>query len=133
MRDVSWLGAHWQLVFVVKDHTVLQGEERCTNVVLIEGVQEVSSKENAIIYDGMEEGGPSRNGKGEKDIHERMNYVPYMKIMEWRGRKCGLVNHVGKMISEGKIVACDLRELVLDDKFGETNVGVTILNYPNDK
>jgi hypothetical protein len=81
----------------------------------------------------MEEGGPSRNGRGEEDIHERMNYVPCMKRMEWHGRKCGLVNHVGEMIVKGRIIACDLRELVLDDDLGETNVGVTILNCPNDR
>jgi hypothetical protein len=43
------------------------------------------------------------------------------------------VNHVGEMIAEGRIVACDLRELVLDDNLGETNVRVTILNCPNDR
>ncbi len=133
MKDVSRLDAHWQLVFVVKDHTRLQGEERCTNVVPIEGVYEVSSKENARIFYGMEEGGPSRSGRGEEDIHERMNYVPCMKKMEWHGRKCGLVNHVGEMIAEGRIIVCDLRKLVLDNNLGETNVGVTMLNYPNDR
>jgi hypothetical protein len=135
LKDVSWLGAHWQLVSVVKDHMGLQGDERCTNVVPINEVQEVSSEENVKFFDGMEEGGPSRSGRGEEDIHERMNYVPCMKRMEWCGRKYEyeMVNHVGKMIIEGRIVACDLKELVLDDDLGEINVGVTILNYPNDR
>jgi hypothetical protein len=44
-----------------------------------------------------------------------------------------VVNDVGEMIIvEGKIVTCDLKELVLNDDLGETNVGVTILSYPND-
>jgi hypothetical protein len=71
----------------MKDHTRLQGEERCTNVVPIEEVQEVSSEENVKFFDGMEEAGSSRSGRGAKDIHEGMNYVPCMKTMAWHGRK----------------------------------------------
>jgi hypothetical protein len=37
------------------------------------------------------------------------------------------------MITEGRIVACDLKELVLDDDLNEINVAVTILSYPNDR
>ncbi len=99
----------------------------------IKEVQEVSSKKNVKFFDGMEEGGPSKNGRGEKDIHEGLNYVPCMTRMKWRWRKYELMNHVGKMIIERKIVACDLKELVLDDDLGEINVGVIILNYPNNR
>jgi hypothetical protein len=54
--------------------------------------------------------------------------------MQWHGRKCALVNDVGEMIiAKGRIVMCDLRELVLNDDLGETDVGVTILSYPNDR
>jgi hypothetical protein len=56
-----------------------------------------------------------------------------MKIMEWCGRKCELVNHVGEMIVEGRIIVFDSTEPVLDDDLGEINVGFTILNYPNDR
>jgi len=56
-----------------------------------------------------------------------------MKRMKWRGKKCELVNHVGKIIVEGRIVAYDPREPVLDDDLREIIVGVTILNYPKDR
>jgi hypothetical protein len=36
------------------------------------------------------------------------------------------------MIVEGRINACDPREPVLDEDLGETDVVVTILNYPHD-
>jgi len=42
------------------------------------------------------------------------------------------VDYVGVMIAKGWINACDLRKLVLDEDLGETNVGMTILNYPRD-
>jgi hypothetical protein len=45
------------------------------------------------------------------------------------GEKCELVNNVGKIVVEGKIVAYDPREPVLDDDLGEIDIGVTILNY----
>jgi hypothetical protein len=57
-----------------------------------------------------------------------------MKRMQWHGRKCVLVNDVGNMIiAKGRIVMCDLREIVLNDDLGETDVRVTILSYPNDR
>jgi len=43
------------------------------------------------------------------------------------------LNVVGEMITKEMIMACDLKELVLDKNLGETNVGVSILNYPNDR
>jgi hypothetical protein len=61
-----------------------------------------------------------------------MKNVPCMKRMEWRARKCELVNHVGEIIVEGRIVAYDPREPILDNDLDETNVGVIILNCPND-
>ncbi len=39
------------------------------------------------------------------------------------------MNNVGKIVVEGKIVAYDPREPVLDDDLGEIDIGVTILNY----
>jgi hypothetical protein len=57
-----------------------------------------------------------------------------MKKMQWRGRKCVLVNDVGKIIiAEGRIVMCDLKEIVLNDDLGETDVRVTILSYQNER
>jgi hypothetical protein len=112
---------------------VWKGEERFTNATPIKEACEVSLEGNVRISNGMEEGGPSRSSRGEEDIHEEMKYVPCMKRMERHGRKCELVNHVGEMIVEGRIVACDPRELVLDNNLGETDVGVTILSYPNDR
>ncbi len=53
--------------------------------------------------------------------------------MEWRGRKCELVNHIGKMIVEGRIVTCDPKKLILDNNLGEIDVGVTILSCANDR
>ncbi len=63
---------------------------------------------------------------------EGMKNVLCMKRMEWWGRKCELVNHVGETIVEGRIVACDPREPILDDDLGEIDIGVTILKYPKD-
>jgi len=42
------------------------------------------------------------------------------------------VDYIGVMIVKGWINACDPKELVLDEDLGETDVGVTILNYPHD-
>jgi hypothetical protein len=65
-------------------------------------------------------------------MEEGMKIVPCMKRMEWRGKKCESVNHVGKIIVERRIVAYDPRELVLDDNLGEIKVWVTILSCPKD-
>jgi hypothetical protein len=54
---------------------------------------------------------------------EGMKNVPCMKRMEWQGKKCELVNHVGEIIVEGKIVTYDPREPILDDELGELTVG----------
>jgi hypothetical protein len=43
------------------------------------------------------------------------------------------LNDVGEMITKEKIMACDLKEPILDKDLGETNVGVSILNYPKDR
>ncbi len=50
VKDVSWLGGHWQLIFLVEDQTMLLGEERSTNVIMMDKAREVWSKENAIIF-----------------------------------------------------------------------------------
>jgi hypothetical protein len=42
------------------------------------------------------------------------------------------VNHVGEIIVEKRIVIYDPRELVLDDNFGEIDVGVIIFSWPKD-
>jgi hypothetical protein len=65
-------------------------------------------------------------------MEEGMKKFPCMKRIEWRGRKCELMNHVGDIIVEGRIVVCDPREFVLDDDLGETKVGVIILGCPKD-
>jgi len=155
VKDVFQLGGCWLSVFVMEDHTMLLGEERsrnatamdkvrevwskenakifpCRNVVPMEEAREASLEENTRIYDGLEEGAPSPIARGDEDMEQGMKNVPCMKIMEWCGRKCELVNHVGKIIAEGRIVSYDPKELILDDNLGETEVGVTILNYPKD-
>ncbi len=43
------------------------------------------------------------------------------------------MNHVGKIVVEGRIVAYDLKELVLDDDLCEIDVGVTILSCLKDR
>jgi len=96
-------------MFVVEDHTSLEGEERSTNVTLVKEANEVSLEKNVRISNNMEEG-PSRSSRGEKDIYEEMKYVPCMKRMEWHGKNCESVNHVGEIITKGRIVACDLKE-----------------------
>jgi hypothetical protein len=52
-------------------------------------------------------------------MEEVMKNVPCMKIIEWHGRKCELMNHVLDIIVGRKIVAYDPRELVLDNDLGE--------------
>ncbi len=104
----------------------------CINVVPIEEAQEASLEENIIISYGLEEGAPSTTTRGDEEMEEGMKNVPCMKRMEWCGRKCELVNHVGKIIVEGRIVAYDPKELILDDDLGETEVGVKILSCPKD-
>jgi hypothetical protein len=111
----------------------LQGEERFINVMPIKEAWEVNSKENARIFYGMEEGGLLKNARDEKDIQEGMKNVPCMTRMEWCGKKIELVNHVGAIITKGRIVTCDIREHILDNHLGEVDVGVTILNCPNDR
>ncbi len=52
-----------------------------------------------------------------------MKYAPFMKRIEWHGRKCELMNHVGDIIVGRRIVAYDPREFVLDDDLGELKLG----------
>jgi hypothetical protein len=153
VKDVFWLGGYWQSVFVVEDHMVLLGEERyknattmdkarevwskenvrifpCINVALMEEARKANLEENIRISNGLEEGVPLTTTRGDEEMEEGMKNVPCMKRMEWCGRKCELVYHVGEIIVEGRIVAYDPRELILDNDLGETKVGVTILSYP---
>jgi hypothetical protein len=65
-------------------------------------------------------------------MEEVTKNVPYMKRMEWHRGKCESVNHVGEIIVERRIVACDPKEPILDDDLGEIEVRVTILNYSKD-
>jgi hypothetical protein len=98
----------------------------------MEDAQEASSKENTRKSNYLKEHVPSITIRGDEEMEEGMKNVPCMKRMEWRGRKCELVNHFGKIIAEGKIVAHDPRELILDEDC-EIKVGVPILSYPKDK
>jgi len=70
--------------------------------------------------------------RGDEEMEEVMKNAPCMKIIEWHGKKCELMNHVGNIIVGRKIVAYDPRELVLDNDLGETEVGVRILSCPKD-
>jgi hypothetical protein len=45
--------------------------------------------------------------------------------------ECELVDDVGLFVTSGHVIACDLREAVLDNQFGEDHVGVSILYCPN--
>jgi len=65
-------------------------------------------------------------------MEEGMKNVPCMKKIEWHGKKCELMNHVGNIIVGRRTVAYDPRELVLDDDLGEIEVGVRILSCPKD-
>jgi len=98
----------------------------------MEEVQEASIEENIKNFDGLEEGASSTTVKGDEKMEKGMKNVPCMKRMEWHGRKCELVNYVGEIIIERRIVACDPREHVLDDDLCEIEVGVTILSCPKD-
>jgi hypothetical protein len=113
---------------IVEDDTGLLREEISVNAVPIEEAWEVSLEEYIRIFDNREEDALSTS-----DMQEGMKFFPYMKRMEWCGRKRELVNHVGKNIVEGRIVTCDPKEPILDDDIGETDVGVTILNCLKDK
>jgi len=139
----------------VEDQTVLHGEERFTNVATMDKARELWSKENTMFFpcinaalmeedwdvslkensrisNSSKEGAPSTTIRGDEEMEERMKKIPCMEKMEWCRKKCELVNHVGDIIVEGRIVTCDPRELVLDDDLGETKVGVTILSFPKD-
>jgi len=91
----------------------------------MEEAWEASSEEKNIIYDDLEEGALLMIVKGDEYMEKGMKNVPCMKSMLWRGRMCEWVNHVWKIIAEGRIIACDPKEHVLDDNLGETEVGVT--------
>ncbi len=116
---------------------MLLGEEKSTNVVAMDKVQEVWSKENAITFpcinvapmeedyevsseentrisNSSKEGAPSTTIRDDEEMEEGMKYAPCMKRIEWHGRKCELMNHV---------VAYDPREFVLDDDLGELKLG----------
>jgi len=53
-------------VFVVEDHTELEGDERFTNGAPIKEALEVSSSENVRIFYSIEEDCLSRNARGEE-------------------------------------------------------------------
>ncbi len=98
----------------------------------IEEAWKVSLEEKNKISDNLEEGASLTTVRGDEYMEKGMKNVPCMKRMVWHRTMCELLNHVGEIITEGRIVAYDPRELVLDDNLGETKVGVTILNYPKD-
>jgi hypothetical protein len=102
------------------------------NVAPMEEDGEANPKENIRISDSSKECAPSTTIRGDEEMEEGMKNVPCMKRMEWHGIKCELVNNVRDIIVEGRIVAYDPRELVLDNNLGETEVGVTILNCQKD-
>jgi len=104
----------------------------CINVVPMEEDQEASSEENTRISNTSKEGAPSTTIRGDEKMEEGMKNVPCMKRIEWHGKKCELMNHVGNIIVGRRIVAYDPRELVLDDDLGEIEVGVRILSCPKD-
>ncbi len=147
----------WSLAvgFFMEDHTVLLKEERFRNAIAMDEAWEVWSEENTRIFpcinltpmeeaqeasikntrisNGLEKGVLSTTTRGDEEMEEVMKNVLCMKRMEWHGRKCESVNHVGEIIAKGRIVAYDPREPILDNNLGETKVGVTILNCPKDK
>jgi len=45
--------------------------------------------------------------------------------------ECELVDDVGLFVTSGHVIACDLREAILDNQFGEDHVSVSILYCPN--
>jgi hypothetical protein len=90
---------------------------------------EANSKENIRISNSSKECAPSTTIRCDEEMEEGMKNIPCMKRMEWHGRKCELVNNVRDIIAEGRIVAYDPRELVLDD---DLEVGVTILSCQKD-
>jgi hypothetical protein len=50
MKGVSWLGGRWQSISTVENHTVLLGEEKSTNVTLMEEAWGVWFEENVRIF-----------------------------------------------------------------------------------
>jgi hypothetical protein len=87
------------------------------------GVLEASSEENTRSFNYLKKGVPSITITSDEEMEEEMKNVLCMKRMEWCGRKCELVNHVGDIIVEGRIIAHDPREPILDEDFGEIKVG----------
>jgi hypothetical protein len=70
----------------------------CINVVPMEEDQEASSKENTKIFDNSKKGVLSTTIKGDEEMEEGMKNASCMKIIEWHGRKCELMNHVRNII-----------------------------------
>ncbi len=96
----------------------------CINVAPMEEDQEASLEENTRISNSSKEGAPSTTIRGDEEMEKGMKYAPCMKEIEWHGRKCELMNHVGDIIVGRRIVAYDPREFVLDDDLGELKLGL---------
>jgi hypothetical protein len=64
---------------------------------------------------------PKRNG------HDDHSNVLSLGRCNWRGTKCDVVDVEGVFIARGQVIACDLREAMLDDDLGKDHVGILIL------
>jgi len=69
-----------------------------SNGAPMEEDQEDSSEENTKISDNSKKGALSTTVKGDEEMEEGMKNPPCMKIIEWHGRKCELMNHVRNII-----------------------------------
>jgi len=79
-----------------------------------------------------EEGnGEEAQERGDNENGGRNSHILSKGRFVWWGVECELVDDVGLFVTSGHVIACDLREAILDNQFGEDHVSVSILYCPN--
>lgn len=87
---------------------VVECKERSTNVAPIEDSWDVGLEEFATIFEAIEGDGLLKTRTVKDKIPENFDFVHNMRRMKWHGKKCQLLNDVGEMITEERLMACDL-------------------------
>jgi hypothetical protein len=86
-----------------------------------------------ISFDCMSEGtneegnGEEEEEQGDNEKERRNSHMPSKGMFVWQGAECDLVDDVGFFIVSGYVIACDLKEAVLNNQLGEDHVKMGIL------
>ncbi len=87
-------------------------------------------------FDSMSEG-TNEEGNGEEEEEwgdnekERRNFrIASKGRFVWQGAECNLVDDVGFFIVSGYVIACDMKEAVLDNQLSEDHVRMSIFILP---